>query len=84
MTRRWQMLPGAEPAIHRWGDEYVVHHGLSNDTYRLSVSAGILLVAIMAKGVATANGGAGVVLTDGTGTEICLSALADLGFVTQC
>ena len=84
MTRRWQLLPGAEPAILRWGDEYVVHHGLSNDTYRLSVSAGRLLSEIMAAAVAPSKGEASAGLTVDAEAENCLSALADLGFVTQC
>ena len=84
MKRCWQLLPGSEPTIHRWGDEYVVHHALSNDTYRLSLGAGRLLSEMMSAANEPANCGTSASLTCGADAEACLMALADLGFVTQC
>jgi hypothetical protein len=83
MTRGWRVLSGAEPAVHRWGDEYVVHHGLSNETYRLSLTAGAILCEIMAAATA-ANVGASVGSMDDGEAQACLSTLAELGFVTEC
>jgi hypothetical protein len=39
-------LPQADPAIRRWDEEWVVHHALSNHTFRLSAPAGALLAAL--------------------------------------
>lgn len=39
----WCLTPGADLAVHCWGDECLVHHGLSNDTHRLSRWAADLL-----------------------------------------
>ena len=84
MMRRWQVLSGAEPAVRRWGDEYVVHHGLSNETYRLSLTAGGILSEIMAAAPAPDNVGASAGSMDDAEAESCLSTLAGLGFVTEC
>jgi hypothetical protein len=84
VKRRWRILPGAEPAVHRWGDEFVVHHAMSNDTYRLSVTAGRILSEIMMAAIGPAGGGASAGLTDDAEAETCLSTLVDLGFLTQC
>lgn len=79
----WRILPGAAPAFREYDGEVVVHHALSNDTYRLSASAGALL-----KGVIAAERGAGPVtaaaITDDPQAEATLEALAELGFVTRC
>ena len=84
MTLCWQIAPGAEPAVHRWGDDCVVHHALSNDTFRLSATAGRILTGLMASHSRRADGSG----HDGAMQEPeavnTLSALADLGFVTQC
>ena len=84
MMRRWQVLSGSEPAVYRWGDEYVVHHGLSNETYRLSLTAGAILSEIMAAAPAPddVRGSAGPM--DDAEAETCLMTLAGLGFVTEC
>ncbi len=84
MKRCWRLLPGVEPALHRWGDEYVVHHRLSNDTYRVSATAGRLLGEFIAAASAPADGEAGVRLADDAEAAACLSALSELGFVAQC
>ncbi|HMM86326.1 MAG: hypothetical protein ACLGIT_11390 [Gammaproteobacteria bacterium] len=64
--------------MRRWGDEVVVHHALSNDTYRLSAQAGEALAALTTSG--------GIVADDPADPhrDACLVALADLGFVTRC
>lgn len=35
-TPRWALTYGADLSIRVWGDDCVVHHGLSNDTHRLA------------------------------------------------
>lgn len=75
---QWQIAADAAPMLHRWGDEFVVHHALSNDTYRLSAHAGEALVALMSP-----DG----IVDDGPvdpRREACLLALAELGLVTRC
>lgn len=78
MSHRWQISRHAAPAVRNWGDEYVVHHALSNDTYRLSATAGRILTQLMADGDLFTSP------IDDADSEDCLSALAELGLVTQC
>jgi predicted Rossmann fold nucleotide-binding protein DprA/Smf involved in DNA uptake len=42
----WRVLPQADPAIRRWDQEWIVHHALSNHTFRLNAPAGALLAAL--------------------------------------
>jgi hypothetical protein len=82
MTLRWKISPHAAPAIRRWGNEYVVHHALSNDTFRLSVHAGSALVALMADDSDLNLRHAGS--RGASSLDSCLSELAELGFVARC
>ncbi len=75
---RWCVAADANPVVRRWGGEVVVHHALSNDTYRLTPQAGDVLTALMAAG-GPLDGGP-VDARDAA----CLLALADLGLVTRC
>ena len=84
MTQSWRIAPGAAPALRKWGDEYVVHHALSNDTYRLSATAGRILTELVnADGQSASETGSWHSLGDAE-TGVALAALAELGFVVQC
>src|SRR5512135_685164 len=84
MTTRWRLAVGADPGIRRWHDEYVVHHALSNDTHRLSASAGLILLELLAAGSqGVPNPGRSLALSDDE-VQATLVALAELGFATTC
>lgn len=82
MVGSWRVSELASPAIVRWGDEYIVHHALSNDTYRLSFDGGRALIAIMQTARPGASGS--FVVGDEPVDGDCLAALADLGLITRC
>ena len=84
MALRWQISRSAAPAIRRWGDECVVHHALSNDTYRISARAGMILTELMGVDMNRGGGNDSPCETQGADTEDALSALADLAFITEC
>jgi hypothetical protein len=84
MTRRWQISRSAAPEVRRWGNEYVVHHALSNDTYRMSASAGMILAELISADMSQGGSKDSTCATQGVDTEDALSALADLAFITQC
>jgi hypothetical protein len=84
MIHRWQIARHAAPAVRNWGDEYVVHHALSNDTYRLSATAGRILTGLMTADVDYADGAVLGYPMDDAEAETCLWALAELGLITQC
>ena len=84
MTHRWQISRRAAPAVRKWGDEYIVHHALSNDTSRLSATAGRILTGLMTSDVGHADGAVIGYPVDGAEAEDCLWALAELGLITQC
>ena len=84
MTQRWQIARHAAPAVRNWGDEYVVHHALSNDTYRLSSTAGRILTGLMTADVRRADGAVIGYPMEDAEAEACLWALAELGLITQC
>jgi hypothetical protein len=81
---RWQIVRIAAPAVRKWGDEYVVHHALSNDTYRLSATAGRLLSDMILMQSDHAEGSRFACSAEDAETLDCLSALAELGLVTEC
>lgn len=84
MSPCWQLTAGADPALHTWQGEYIVHHALSNDTHRLSESAGRILLELAAAGSqGVRDPGQSLALSDEE-ARTTLTALADLGFVTQC
>ena len=84
MTARWRIVPAAAPALRKWGDEYVVHHALSNDTYRLSAAAGRILAGFMTAEGCNAAGVGGAKSPDDAEVSVALAVLAELGFVTRC
>jgi hypothetical protein len=84
MSPSWRVVSSVAPALCKWDDEYVVHHAQSNDTYRLSPTAGRILAELMAADTGGAEGGNIMVSMAGAEAEASLSALADLGFINQC
>lgn len=81
---RWSLVADSAPAWRRWDDEYVVHHLLANDTYRLSEAAGSVLQCLVAAGRMDASEVARTCALDEGQTCATLTALAELGFVVPC
>jgi hypothetical protein len=84
MIHRWQIARHSNPAVRQWGDEYVVHHALSNDTYRLSAAAGQILTELIVADTGCADDTPSICPEDSAEAQLCLSALAELGLITQC
>ncbi len=85
MAANWRIDSATDPKFFVWGDEVVVHHALSNETYRLSAQAGRVLAALSAAAAAGTASPAGWA-PDPADAEIqdTLLALAELGLVTPC
>ena len=81
---RWSLVADSAPAWRRWNGEYVVHHVLANDTYRLSVAAGSVLQCLAGAGGMDASEVARMCALDEDQTCATLTALAELGFVVPC
>ena len=81
---RWRLLSYADPRLHFWHEECVAHNALSNDTYRLTRPAGLLLIELAAAGVggATEPGGSIGLLSQDAGA--ILESLEELDFVERC
>jgi hypothetical protein len=79
----WHILAESAPALREYDGEVVVHHALSNDTYRLSASAGALLKSVIAA-EPRAGSVASSAIAEDPQAEAMLEALAELGFVTRC
>ncbi len=79
--RYWRIADQAGLAWRHWDGEYVFHHALSNDTHRLSESAGRVLLQLLEGGESEqadlAEAG-GLELED---LDVILSALAKIDFV---
>jgi hypothetical protein len=80
----WRVAAGADPVVRPWGDECVVHHGLSNDTHRLLAVAGHALQALASRGQASAAALAEDCGEDVDEMESILRALEALSLVTEC
>lgn len=48
---KWMVPFHANLALRQWHDECVVHHALSNDTYRLSLIAAEMVEYLLSTGV---------------------------------
>lgn len=84
MSQTWKLAGGAAPAMRCWSGEFVVHHATSNDTHRLTQSAGQLLARMMAhESAARSNGGLPPLAFDDEALNT-LEALSDLGLVVRC
>jgi hypothetical protein len=81
----WQIRADAHPAWRLWDSEYVVHHALSNDTFRLSEAAGRLLVCMSGcEAPCTVPALAEASEMDGSDVQSVLELLAQLGLVVPC
>jgi hypothetical protein len=49
-TVYWCVPEHADMVWHRWDDEYVFHHRLSNDTHQLSDAAGAVVCCLLQHG----------------------------------
>lgn len=82
---RWQIRADAQLAWRLWSSEYVVHHALSNDTFRLSEAAGRMLVCMSeCSAPRTVPTLAAVCEMNEADVQSVLDQLAELGFVIQC
>lgn len=79
----WRISPHADPGVRRWDDEWIVHHALSNHTFRLSAAAGALLAAVLPapRGVAELAAAIGVEADE---VDALLAELAVLDLVERC
>lgn len=76
--------PDARIAWRTWGEETVVHHALSNDTYRLAEPAGALLQTVVGGEAATPAALAVALGVDPEAIESTLRTLLDLNLVVRC
>jgi PqqD family protein of HPr-rel-A system len=81
---RWCVATHADFAVRQWGDEYVVHHALSNDTHRLNRLAGLLLTTLRQAGAVDEDSLASACGADRETVADTLAALADLELVVWC
>jgi hypothetical protein len=79
--RRWRIADHADLAWRHWDGEYVVHHGLANDTHRLSDAAGRVLLQLAQSGEKDAESLARACELPMSDVELILSELAKLDFV---
>jgi hypothetical protein len=80
----WSIPQGADLRWYRWDDEYVIHHGLSNDTHRLSADAGRVIEAFQSHGPQETFALAGRCELDTEALKLVLAALAELDLVARC
>lgn len=81
---RWSLAYRAALASHRWADEFVVHHALSNDTHRLSELAGCILQVLGTTGALDAEELARKVGRDTEEVDAALAALEALDLIARC
>lgn len=81
---RWSLADGASPALRRWDDEFVAHHALSNDTHRLSGTAGRVLELLSLADSLDADELVRGCELEGPALHEVLQALADLDLVRPC
>lgn len=74
----------AQVAWRTWGDETVVHHALSNDSYRLAEPAGALLQTLAGGEATTPARLAAAQGLDPEAVESTLRTLIDLNLVVRC
>jgi len=81
---RWSIPQGADLRWYRWDDEYVIHHGPSNDTHRLSEEAGRVIETLQRHGTQDALALAEHCELDSESLKPVLAALAELDLVARC
>ncbi len=79
--RRWRAADQADLIWHQWDGEYVFHHALSNDTHRLSETAGIVLQHLVNQGETAAADLALACQIEEEDLVVILSALEKIDFV---
>jgi PqqD family protein of HPr-rel-A system len=84
LTACWSLASEASLALRRWDDEYVVHHAQSNDTHRISGTAGRILQMLSEAGMLDIDGLVRDGELDAVEVHETLLALAELDLVTQC
>jgi hypothetical protein len=84
MIDAWQLAEGVDLRLRRWGDEFVVHHALSNDTYRLGLAGGLVLETLADADVPLTAAALASPGLPQAAVEEALEALAELGFVSPC
>jgi hypothetical protein len=80
-TRRWRIADQAGLAWRQWDDEYVFHHALSNDTHRLTGTAGSVLCRLLEDGETEEGALAEACGLHEGDLDIILTALAKIDFV---
>jgi len=81
---RWRIREDADLAWRFWDGEYVVHHALSNDTFRLSDHAGRVLRRLVEGGAETLSALAQMCEMSSSDLRSTLEELERLGFVARC
>jgi hypothetical protein len=80
----WSIPQGADLRWYRWEDEYVIHHGLSNDTHRMSANAGRVIEALQLHGPQEMFSLAERCGLNTQALKPVLAVLADLDLVARC
>jgi len=78
----WRVPEHADMVLRRWGNDFVFHHRLSNDTHQLSSAAGTVVCCLLQHGELDTS--ALVDCCDLAREELgpILQTLADMDFVT--
>jgi hypothetical protein len=84
MRDLWSLNPLAALACRHWEGETVVHHQLSNDTYRLAEPTGWILGRLGASAALTVDEIAADSPYDVADLTPALCALAELGLIQRC
>ena len=80
-NRLWCVPQHASLTWRKWGDEYVFHHALSNDTHRLSELSGQLVVYLATAGEHAAADLASLIGLNEVDAQNILEELAGLDIV---
>jgi hypothetical protein len=82
--QRWHVPQAFDLAWRCWGGEFVVHHGLSNDTHRISELAGRILTLLQREGPLGLDEVACRCHVDPDQIGSALDALARLDLIAKC
>jgi hypothetical protein len=81
ISGEWDVPDRASLAWHQWDGEYVFHHALSNNTYRLAELPGALVQHLLQTGPAPTDVLSEHFQTEPSDMEAILTELARLNFV---
>ena len=79
---RWRVPSHAKLRWYQWGDEFVVHHALSNDTHRLSKIPGQIVARLSLNGEQTESALASHFEVQIADMQALLAELTVLDYVT--